>query len=262
MIKDWDNIPDNSIAVSPEGGDSLNASFTYKYNAWRSLNFAIPKSAVDYLYMRFQGDDDPWKYPSSWRKIPVLTVSGSLCYNMTESEAWNKAIEVYNPHMKESDNIIFRLGRSADNKRNAYFGYIFNAEDPKVIIGIQGLNDFMVMGQQNISTRLPIIADNVKEDNETRLQQVETSLGVLEPYVAIVDNVKLRQENHLSLYGTETFHTGTDIITNANITSSLSVNGTISSTNVSYDNETRLQQVETRLSAIEAKLQELEALIS
>ena len=163
MIKAWDNIPDNSIAVSAQGADQYSGTFTFKYTKWRSLTFTIPKIDSGYLYTRFQGDNDPWSNPSDWRKIPLLN----------------------------NDNII---------------------------------------------------ANNIKADNETRLQKNENDISSCR---SVADNVKLMQDNHMSIYGTETYSTDTGSITSANITTGLTVNGTVSSDNVAYDNESRLKAVET-----------------
>ena len=86
MIKDWDNIPNNTIVLSTQGADTWSATFTYKYNTHRSLSFTIPKDEKDYLWTRFQGSsNNAWSNASVWRKIPVLTTSDNLvCNNVKE----------------------------------------------------------------------------------------------------------------------------------------------------------------------------------
>ena len=86
IINDWINIPDNTIVLSTQGADQWSATFTYKYNAHRSLSFTIPKDEKDYLWTRFQGsNNNAWSNASVWRKIPVLTTSDNLvCNNVKE----------------------------------------------------------------------------------------------------------------------------------------------------------------------------------
>ena len=86
IINDWSNIPDNTIVLSTQGADTWSATFTYKYNAHRSLSFTIPKDEKDYLWTMFQGsNNNAWSNASVWRKIPVLTTSDNLvCNNVKE----------------------------------------------------------------------------------------------------------------------------------------------------------------------------------
>ena len=87
MIKDWNNIPDNSIAVTAQGADQWSATFTYKWGKWRALNLTIPKDEKDYLWTRFIGSaNTPWEKDSGWRKIPVLTKENVLVCNNVKAD--------------------------------------------------------------------------------------------------------------------------------------------------------------------------------
>ena len=100
MISDWNNIPNNSICVTPDGPEETGykASFTYKYNLNRSLTFNIPKKEQDFIFTRFQGESDEsnqWlKQPSNWRKIPVLTNEDNLIANNVKANNETRLVAV------------------------------------------------------------------------------------------------------------------------------------------------------------------------
>ena len=178
MMTDWDNIPDNSIAVSSQGPGNLSATFTYKYNEWRSLSFNVPKIEANYLWTRFQGDHDPWSSPSIWRKIPVLTNDDRLKINMSgDRSTYVSSVEIYNSNLINGDTITVKLGKADSSLNSGYFGYLYSDTDPKMTIGLHGHNHILTIGTNNINTALPITASNLKDDNETRLKASETKIS-------------------------------------------------------------------------------------
>ena len=178
MMTDWDNIPDNSIAVSSQGPGNLSATFTYKYNEWRSLSFNVPKLEANYLWTRFQGDNDPWSSPSVWRKIPVLTNDNRLKIDMSGNRnIYNSAVEIYNSSLINGDTIQVKLGKADSSLKSGYFGYLYSDTDPKMSIGFHGQNHILTIGTKIINTALPITASNLKDDNETRLKASETKIS-------------------------------------------------------------------------------------
>ena len=92
-----------------------------------------------------------------------------------------------------------------------------------------------------------IIANNIKADNEERLKSVENDITILNPYKSMVNNMKLRQDEQMALYGTNTYNTGTGQITEANITTNLMVSGNVSANNIKADNEDRIKALESKL---------------
>ena len=189
MIADWNNIPDNSIAVSSQGADQWSATFTYKYNANRALNFTIPKDTKDYLWTRFIGSNNtPWTNPSKWRKIPVLREDETLRINMTiDRNTFITPVVIYHPNLINNDVIAFKIGKADSILKSGYFGYIYSDTDPKMTIGFHGVNHVLTIGTTTIDTALPIIASNIKADNETRLKALESR--TYEPY----DDTELRE---------------------------------------------------------------------
>ena len=92
-----------------------------------------------------------------------------------------------------------------------------------------------------------IICNNVKSDNEERLKSVENDITILNPYKSMVNNMKLRQDEQMALYGKYTYNTGTGQITEANITTNLMVSGNVSANNIKADNEDRIKALESKL---------------
>ena len=149
--------------------------------------------------------------------------------NITNSAGptkWNYDIVAIKPNMEEGNYNLFYIGKTREKYISGYFGYRHSESDPRMTIGIHSADDLLTIGitQANIKPALTcdntITATNITVDNETRLKTVES-------YKNIIDNVKLRQDERFNIYGIETFNTGTGTITQANITTNLSVSGMI-----------------------------------
>ena len=77
-------------------------------------------------------------------------------------------------------------------------------------------------------------------NNANNISSLESNLNI----------VKQRTDDRFNMYGTESVNMGSGMLTTANITTSLRVSGTLTSDNVSYDNDTRLKAVEDKIANI------------
>ena len=165
--------------------------------------------------------------------------------------------ESVRPNMVEGNNNIIHVGKEVAKYKSCYFGYKHSDTDPKINIGLHSADELLTIGRTKANFKPALTCDgmitatNIKADNETRLQKVETNKADKEhTHDDILDRlgvIEVSGKNVFPIYTSYTMSLDGTTATYAWIVKPLKVAGAITADNLKEDNETRLKTLEDRI---------------